>query len=82
MNDGNAEETGCSRWWWWGFSTYDSAGGTLPTLGGGFLIVTTFSLFRAGPLGVLTIWGGVTEPLAPIFMAALLFPFKQRGEKT
>ena len=41
------------------------AGGTLPTLGGRFLVVTIFSLLRAGRLGVLTIWGGVTESLAP-----------------
>ena len=48
------------------------AGGTLPTLGDGFLMVTTFSLLTASRL-VLTIWGGVTEPLAPIFMAVCDF---------
>ena len=41
------------------------AGGTLPTMGGRFLMVTIFSLLRAGRLSVLTIWGGVTESLAP-----------------
>ena len=41
-------------------------------------MVTTFSLLRAGRLGVLTNWGGVTEPLAPIFMAAPLFPSRER----
>ena len=60
------------------------AGGTLPTLDGVFLMVMTFSLLRAGQLGVLTIWGGVTEPLAPIFMAAMLFPSRKRegGQET
>ena len=48
------------------------AGGTLPTLGGGFLKVT-FSLLRAGRLDVLAIWGAVTEPLAPISMAVCCF---------
>ena len=57
-------------------------GGTLPTLGGGFLMVTTLWLLRAGRLGVLTIWGDVTEPLAPIFMAALFFPSTKRGGKS
>ena len=52
-----------------------------PTLGGMFLMVTIFSLFRAGRLGVVTICGGVTEPLAPIFMAALLFSFRERVRK-
>ena len=56
----------------WG-SLHTSCGGTLPTLGGGFLMMTTFSLLRAGRLGVLTIWGAVTEPLAPIFMAVCCF---------
>ena len=56
------------------------AGGTLPTLGGGFLMVTTFSLLTAGQLGVLTIWGGVTEPLAPIFMAVCCF-LQREGEQ-
>jgi len=51
-----------------GFPYLHCAGGTLPTLGGGFLMVTTFSLLRAGRLGVLTIWGAVIEPLALIFM--------------
>ena len=45
----------------------------LPTFGGGFLMMTTFSLLRAGRLGVLTIWGAVIEPLAPIFMAVCCF---------
>ena len=57
------------------------AGGTLPTLGGRFLMVTIFSLLRAGRLGVLTIWGGVTEPLAPTFMVPLLLPSRDRGGK-
>ena len=48
-------------------------GGTLPTLCGGFLMVTTFSLLTAGRLGVLIIWGAVFEPLAPIFMAVCGF---------
>ena len=47
--------------------------GTLTTLGGGFLMVTTFSLLRAGRLGVLTVWGAVIEPLAPIFIAVCCF---------
>ena len=41
-------------------------------------LVTIFSLLRAGRLGVLTVCGGVTEPLTPIFMAALLFPSRER----
>ena len=49
------------------------AGGTLPTLVGRVLMVTTFSLLTAGRLGVLTICGGVTEPLPPIFMAVCCF---------
>ena len=56
------------------------AGGTLPTLGGGFLMVTTFSLLRAGRLGVLTIWGAVIEPLAPIFMAVCCFLSEGEGK--
>ena len=44
-------------------------------------LVTIFSLLRAGQLGVLTIWGGVTEPLAPIFMADLLFPSRGKVGK-
>ena len=55
------------------------AGGTQQTLGSGFLMVATFSLLRAGRLGVLTIWGGVTEPLASIFIVAVLFPSRERG---
>ena len=43
-------------------------------------MMTTFSLLRAGQLGVLTNWGGVTEPLAPIFMAAPLFLSRERGK--
>ena len=57
------------------------AGGTLPTLGGRFLVVTIFSLLRADRLGVLTIWGDVTELLARIFMAALLFSSREREAK-
>ena len=56
-----------------GFPYILCAGGTLPTLGGGFLMVTTFSLLRAGRSDVLAIWGAVTEPLAPIFMAVCCF---------
>ena len=58
------------------------AGGTLPTLGGRFLMVTIFSLLRAGRLSVLTIWGDVTDHLAPIFMAAPFFPSAKRGLKS
>ena len=54
------------------------AGGTLPTLGGGFLVVTTFSLLRAGRSGVLTMWGGVTEPLSTHIHGCPVVPF-QRG---
>ena len=61
-----------------GFPYLHCAGGTLPTLGGGFLMVTTFLLLRAGRLGVLTIGGAVIEPLAPIFMA--VFCFLPEGE--
>ena len=56
-----------------GFPYLHCAGGTLPTLGGRFLMVTTFSLLRAGRLGVLTIWGAAIEPLAPIFMTVVSF---------
>ena len=41
--------------------------------------MTTFSVLRAGRLGVLTIWGGVTEPLAHIFMAVVSFQM-ERGQ--
>ena len=54
------------------------AGCTLPILVGWFLTVTTFLLLIAGRLGVLTIWGGLTEPLAPVFMASLLFLSRER----
>lgn len=54
------------------------AGGTQQTLGSGFLMVATLSLLRAGQLGVLTIWGGVTEPLTSIFIVALLLPSRER----
>ena len=63
-----------------GFPYLHCAGGTLPTLGGGFLMVTTFSLLRAGRLGVLTVWGAVIEPLAPIFMAFCCFLQEGEGE--
>ena len=63
-----------------GFPYIHCAGGTLPTLGGGFLMVTTFSLLRAGRLGVLTIWGGVTEPVASIFMALCCFLPEREGK--
>ena len=62
-----------------GFPYLHCAGGTLPTLGGGFLMVTTFSLLRAGRLGVLTIWGAVIEPLAPIFMTVVFFQ-REKGK--
>ena len=42
-----------------GFPYLHCAGDTLPTLG--------------GRLGVLTVWGAVIEPLAPIFMAVCCF---------
>jgi len=63
-----------------GFPYIHCAGGTLPTLGGGLLMVTTFSLLRAGRLGVLTIWGAVTEPLAAIFMAVCYFLLVGEGK--
>ena len=56
-----------------GFPYLRCAAGTLPTLGGGFLMLTTFSLLRADRLGVLTIWGAVIEPLAPMFMTLCCF---------
>ena len=62
-----------------GFPYIHCAGGTLPTLGGGLLMVTTFSLLRAGRLGVLTIWGAVIEPLVPIFMTVVSFQ-KEKGK--
>ena len=63
-----------------GFPYLHCAGGTLPTLGGGFLMVTTFSLLRAGRLGVLTVWGAVIEPLAPIFIAVCCFLPEREGK--
>ena len=54
-------------------------GGTLPTFGGGFFLVTTFSLLAASRLGVLTIWGGVSEPLAHLFMAVCCFLPEEEG---
>lgn len=59
------------------------AGGTLPTLGGRFLVVTIFSLLRADRLGVLTIWGGVTVSLAPYsWLPCCSLPESERGKTT
>ena len=44
-------------------------------------LVTIFPLLRDGGLDVLTISEGVIEPLAPIFMADLLFPSREREGK-
>ena len=44
-------------------------------------LVTIFSLLRDGGLDVLTISECVIEPLAPIFMADLLFPSREREGK-
>ena len=62
-----------------GFPYLHCAGCTLPTLGGGFLMVTTFPLLRAGRLGVLTIWGAAIEPLAFIFMTVVSFQ-REKGK--
>ena len=57
-------------------------GGTLPTLGGTFLMATIFSLLRAGRLGVLTSWGGVTESLARYSWLPCCSFLEREGGKT
>jgi len=42
----------------------------------------TLVVLTAGRLGVLTMWGGVTEPLAPIFMAVCCFLSEGEGSKS
>ena len=46
-------------------------------------LVTIFSLLRAGRLGVVTICGGVTEPLAPYsWLPCCSLPERKLGKTT
>lgn len=81
VNDGNAEKPGCPRRLWWGF-LHTLYWWYFANFGWRISHGDDIWLLRAGRLSILTTWGDVTEPLGPIFMAALFFPSTEREGKS